>query len=114
MPNLSNRIVFGLIAVQIAIPALALGVRWMDEGSHPVREYPLSWQMYSAADVGHFSGTTQAGYVKELATDALPVLVRGVGYGETVEHLLCESNPDIVTVRRETTNRSLSPVEFAC
>lgn len=114
MPNLKTKLVTGFIVAQIAVPALALGARWVTDGSHPVREFPLSWQMYSAADVGTFVGIKANGEEVKLSTDGLPPILRGVGYGQSVHEMLCEANPDVVNVRRETTNRSLESVEITC
>lgn len=44
------------IAVQIVIPALMLGVRWIEQGSWPTVALPFSWQMYSYAPAETWAG----------------------------------------------------------
>lgn len=114
MPNLKTKLVTGFIVAQIAVPALALGARWVTDGPHPVREYPLSWQMYSAADVGTFTGIKADGSEVKLSTEGLPPILRGVGYGQSVHQMLCDTNTDLTQIRRDTTNRALQEVAITC
>lgn len=94
------RIAVAFIAMQIAVPLVALGVRWAWEGFHPEHELPLSWQMYSATDIGSYLGTTSDGDDVELSLDGLSLLKRSVWYGDEVQQELCEQFPNLISVRR--------------
>jgi hypothetical protein len=77
-----------------------LTARWINEGSTPVSELPLSWQMYSAVHSGIYVGVDSAGDEVTLSIDGLPFVIRDVGYGDSVQRMLCDLSPDLVTVRR--------------
>jgi hypothetical protein len=93
-------VVLAVAALQLALPAAMLGLRWADEGSRPQTERPASFQMYSAVALPDYSGTDAAGRVRALDVDALPPVVRAVGTGRVVPDLLCARNPELVVVRR--------------
>lgn len=110
----SRRIVAAFIAVQIAVPAAALAYRWVDEGSRPIREYPLSWQMYSSAGIGGYVGVTDTNQEVELSIADLPPVIRGVGYGPTVQELFCDTRTDLQLVRRAPINPDLDWEDVKC
>lgn len=93
----TRRIVAIVVAVQVAIPLGMLAARWVNEGSQPVSEYPLSWQMYSAVDSGTYVGNDGVNDIP-LNSDDLPPFVRYAGYGPTVPEMLCEANPQLISV----------------
>ena len=95
------------VAAQILVPAGLLGLRWMNEGSQPTREYRFSWQMYSAAHGGDYVGTTRDGNQESLNVYELPPVVRGIGYDDSVPRMFCEKNPELVQVQRQTQNEWL-------
>lgn len=110
----ARRYVAAFLAIQIAVPGVLLGIRWVREGTHPVNEYPLSWQMYSAVRSGEYVGTDAQGEEHSLSTDPLPLLERGQGYGDAVPAMLCDANPDIVSIHRENAHPSLSTESYPC
>jgi len=102
-----RRLIAAFVAIQVVVPGAMLVARWVNEGSHPVEEYPLSWQMYSAVDSGTYIGFDEQQNEYELATDSIPPVVRGIGYGPTVPALLCETDPDLVAVAHVPADRLL-------
>jgi hypothetical protein len=103
----AKRLVAGFIAVQVAIPLAMFGARWVNEGSHPIDEYPLSWQMYSAVDSGTYVGLDDDQNEVSLSTKELPPIVRGAGYGATVPEMLCAAHPELFSVSRIHADRAL-------
>lgn len=108
------RIAAAFIAVQIAVPLLALGGRWAWEGFHPEHELPLSWQMYSATDIGSYVGTTAGGDEVPLSVDSLSLLERSVWYGDEVQQKLCDQAADLISVRRESGRPDLDSEPTKC
>lgn len=68
------KIAVAFIAAQILVPTVLLGARWAWEGFHPEHELPLSWQMYSATDIGTYVGENVDGSEVPLPVDSLPLL----------------------------------------
>lgn len=99
------------LAIQISVPTYQLAARWIDEGSRPTREYKYSYQMYSATKQAEFVGLTAEGVNVPLSTDDLPPILRTVAYGTSVAKMLCEANPDIVSVVRVVPRYDNAPFE---
>lgn len=102
------------IAVQVLVPGAMLAARWVNEGSQPATEYPVSWQMYSATKSGTYEGTTEDGSTVQLSTDSLPPVIRAQGYYVTVPLMLCEENESLVSVRRVDLKPSQETGDIAC
>lgn len=95
--------VVGFVTLQVAVPALLLALRWELDGSHPVTEFRYSWQMYSSAGgSATYVGVDADGTRSTLPVTALPPVVRGIAYGDTVPRMLCERHGALVTVQRVT------------
>ena len=108
------RIAVAFIAVQIAVPLLMLGGRWVWEGFHPEHELPLSWQMYSATDIGTYVGTSEDGKESTLSTEGLTLLEKSVWYGDEVQRKLCAENPNLTSVRRDGGRPDLDSEATTC
>ena len=102
-----RRVITAFIAVQVAIPLAMFGARWVNEGSHPVNEYPLSWQMYSAVDTGFYVGVDESQNEVALSTDDLPPIIRGAGYGATVPEMFCSADSELVEIHRVSADPAL-------
>lgn len=77
-----------------------LTVRWINEGSIPEEEYPLSFQMYTTTERPAYTGTTADGVRVNLDPADLAVFKRAVIYGDTAPNLLCDADDALVTVQR--------------
>jgi hypothetical protein len=110
----TRQVVMAFIAIQVLVPLLLLGVRWIREGTHPVNEYPLSWQMYSAVRSGEYIGIDADGNEINLSTEMLPAFERGEGYGDSVPLMLCDVNSELVSVHRENAHPSLNAESVRC
>ena len=97
------------LAIQAGVPIYQLAARWIDEGSRPTREYKYSYQMYSATKQAEFVGLTADGVNVPLSTDDLPFILRTVTYGTSVAEMLCEANPELVSVSRVVPRYDTSP-----
>ncbi len=93
-------LVIFFVTIQIVVPTALLITRWVNEGSHPTSEYKFSWQMYSAASGGEYVGINGSGDEIPLKTSHLPIVIRGIGYGDTVPRILCKEDPTLMTVGR--------------
>lgn len=91
-----------------------LGARWIAEGSRPETELPLSFQMYSAVDLGEYTGTLADGSTVPLSLDALPPVTRGIGYGDDVPQEFCAANKELVSVQKEVKHPALQMGEHKC
>ncbi|MDV6300726.1 hypothetical protein R3P82_16575 [Dietzia maris] len=100
MSGLTKVLVAVFVAVQFALPALLLTVRWSGEGSMPTVELPFSWQMFSAVDPGGYTGAAADGSERDLSLDDLPRITRAIAYSDDVPRMLCEQNPDLMSVAR--------------
>lgn len=103
MPRRDRVVVLAFVALHVTVPALLLALRWDLEGAHPVGEYRYSWQMYSTAGGSTaYVGVDADGRESTLSVSALPPVVRGIAYDDTVPRLLCERDDDLVAVVRVT------------
>ncbi|MEB8326578.1 hypothetical protein NGF75_11365 [Dietzia kunjamensis] len=100
MSGLTKVLVAVFVAVQFALPALLLPVRWSGEGSMPTVELPFRWQMFSAVDPGGYTGAAADGSERDLSLDDLPRITRAIAYSDDVPLMLCEQNPDLMSVAR--------------
>jgi hypothetical protein len=89
-----------VVALQLALPASMLVVRWLDEGSRPVSELPASFQMYSAEPPVSYTGTDATGRERQLEVGWLPPVLRAVDTGRVLPDRLCDRHPDLRVVRR--------------
>lgn len=92
--------VLAVAALQVALPATMLGIRWAQEGSRPQSELPASWQMYSSVRAADYLGVDRQGRERPLDVDPLPPVVRATDVGRAVPDRLCARFPDLVAVRR--------------
>lgn len=107
----ARAVVTAFVAIQLIVPAAMLGARWINEGPMPESEYPFSWQMYSAVESGHYTGTSTDGTARELSLDGLPIVKRAISYNDDVPRLLCDQNPDLQAVARVDVEQPLSDHE---
>lgn len=103
--------VLALVVVQVGVPLVLLGARWVDQGSRPRTELGASWQMYSSAPEPRYTGVDAAGRTWPLHAGELPPVVREVATGGTVPELFCTRHPRLVAVVRET---GPEPGRYAC
>ena len=98
--RLKTLLVAVFVVSQITVPALLLAARWSGEGSMPTVELPFSWQMFSAIDPGGYTGAAADGSERDLSLDDLPRITRAIAYSDDVPRMLCEQNPDLMSVAR--------------
>lgn len=104
-------LVLVVAALQVALPATMLVLRWVDEGSRPVSELPASFQMYSAEPAITYTGTDAARRLRQLDVSFLPPVLRAVDTGRVLPDRLCARHPDLVAVER---TGGTQPGTFAC
>jgi hypothetical protein len=91
-----------IVAIQIAIPGYGLVSRWVHDGTFARSEALFSFQMYSLSSPAGYAGVSADGTRTPLSTAGLPLVIRGINYGDTVPRLLCQANPGLSSVDRVT------------
>ena len=104
-------LIAAFLVIQIGVPGFQFLHRWVVQGAQPSREYPLSYQMYSATTLPHFVGTTADGTEVDISSTVLPRFDRVRSFGSTVQREICELYPEFVTVTRTHPNKSTGRVE---
>lgn len=102
-------VVILFVFIQFTVPLGLFIARWINEGWQPASEYKYSWQMYSAAPGGDYVGVTASGDEIPLSTSHLPVVIRGIGYNYAVPRMLCDADPSLAGVKRQTETVALKP-----
>lgn len=83
----------GMVAVQVVVPAVGLLT------TDPPRRY--AWSMFVASSTTYaYAGERTDGTTRPLDPDQAGFPADAVHYGAAVPRLLCDRNPDLVTVTR--------------
>ena len=114
--RLNKAAVIAFVGIQLGLPAAFLLDRWVTQGPAPRFEYTFSWQMFSAVDIGSYTGVTHSGEDIELDLEGLPPIVRAVSYTDTTPRMLCARDPYLKEVVRRDAATALEGHEgvFTC